>query len=185
MGSWSLDRWIGLGGLIVGLIGVAAAVWATRVGRVESSPTFRLGAHQLIGPSNPRSPFSTTDSDLRLTYANIAVSQASKAYFVLWNGGKKTLNWATHLEEEPLKFQLPEGSVVLGNPKVVTVTRPAIHFEATADPVLQNTVQLSFSFLDRLVSRRTLRSALTTSVAAQTPEPGGRLRRDIPVAPGT
>ncbi len=150
MFDWTLDRWLGVGGFAIGLIGLLAAFYTYRAGRVESRPVFRLGVHQLIGPSNPTSPFSTADENLRLAYGEKVLREASKTYLALWNKGRRTLDWAeSHLPEDPLRLELPQGSVVLGQPQVIAATRSAIHFEARAHPEQPNVVELSFRFLDK------------------------------------
>ncbi|WP_138731523.1 hypothetical protein [Modestobacter excelsi] len=150
MSDWTLDRWFGMAGVIVGLLGIGVAIWTWRAGRDESVPRYRIATHRLIGPSDPTSPFSATDENLHLSYESMAVTEASKVYIVFWNAGKKMLDWeANALTEEPLAVELPQGSSILGEPRILKQTRPSIHFDAQKLDGCPNVARFTFTFLDR------------------------------------
>lgn len=150
MSEWSLDRWIGIAGFVVGFGSILIALWIWRRTVEDVRLTFRLGEHRLIGPFDVRSPLNSTRSSIIVHYEDYQAAQVSKVYLAFWNAGRRTIKWAdSMIQEERLRFELPEGAVILGPPTLLAVTRNSVCFEAKIAEGHPNIALLSFRFLDK------------------------------------
>jgi hypothetical protein len=149
--EWSPDRWIGISGTSIGIIGIAFSVWTWKKSRREVQIQYRSNFMKLIGPYSSESPFSITDFKLRVQYGRKEALQVSKIYLAVWNRGLKALDpGSMNIKGEALRVILPEDCEFWGPPKILKQTRVSLGFHAVVDEDRPNIAHLHFDFLDHL-----------------------------------
>ncbi len=111
--------------LVLGVLGVGVGVAATyRAARNDSRPAYSSHSRRIIGPLPSGSRFgSTNDEHLAIVLGGRRVASVAKVYVAFWNSGRRTLDNSNILPESPFVVCLPAGSIVLGEPTVVSTTR--------------------------------------------------------------
>src|SRR4051812_27720779 len=114
--SFTLEDWLAIGGLAIGVLGLVVAFLQWRSQRIESEPYYRFASHRILGQFERSSPFAAVPApDLKLTYRGEEIAYATRSFLAFWNHGKKTLRDESILADNPLRLEVLDG-LFLGEP---------------------------------------------------------------------
>ena len=130
-------------GSIIGIIGISIALILYFKSKQKPILVFQHRGLKLLGHTAGLLP-----NDIEVHHKGIKIPKLTKTVLIIWNGGEKTIKGTDIVDRDCLRVELPEDSQLL-SVNTINNSRSVINFSATRSNEFENSIKLSFDFLDQ------------------------------------
>lgn len=127
-------------GSIIGLIGVALAIFFFMRGRIIKKLSYQLRNEHLIGGKKAQLP-----QEVKVSFNGINVPLLVKTTIIIWNDGTTTIGGSDIVVNDPLRIEFPDDCEIL-EAKITKITREVLSFEVNKQA--PSIINCGFDFLD-------------------------------------
>jgi hypothetical protein len=131
--------WALIGGIAIGLVGIAAAVFYGRRSRRVKQPVYIVKSNNLV------ENLESKVDGVAITFKGNPVRTLTVSKIAFWNAGNETIDASDISDNDPLRIFVTDGEILEAS--VVSVTSPAVDLKL-GDIGSPQTLHVGFDFLD-------------------------------------